>query len=153
MDIEKRFALLQNTYAASIAETVNTYDKLKVLDTIVERRKERQVQTAPFLNQQLGIETVEDVFCQLSEIYGCANWIVEKTADGYVAVATACKLCVLSKKMGGANPCYGWCLDPMSAMITAAGKIDAGSIAVKSTLMDGNCCKVLVNIRAEQNDT
>jgi hypothetical protein len=33
MDIEKRFALLQNTYMASIAETVNTYDKLKVLDT------------------------------------------------------------------------------------------------------------------------
>jgi hypothetical protein len=29
MDIEKRFALLQNTYAASIAETVNTYDKLR----------------------------------------------------------------------------------------------------------------------------
>jgi hypothetical protein len=58
MDIEKRLALVQNTYAASIAETVNTYDKLKALDTIVERRKERQAQTAPFLNQQLGIETV-----------------------------------------------------------------------------------------------
>ncbi len=153
MDIEKRLALLQNTYAASIAETVNTYDKLKVLDTIVERRKERQAQTAPFLNQQLGIETVEDVFCKLSEIYGCANWFVEKTDDGYIATAVSCKLCMLSKKMGGANPCNGWCLEPMFAMITAAGKIDAGSIAVESTLMTGNCCKVLVNIRTEQNDT
>jgi hypothetical protein len=153
MDIKKRLALLQNTYAASIAETVNTYAKLKVLDTIIERRKKRQAQTAPFLNQQLGIETVEDVFYKLSEIYGCANWSVEKTDDGYIATAVSCKLCALSKKMGGANPCNGWCLDPMFAMITAAGKIDVESITVESTLMGGDCCKVLVNIRKEQNDT
>ena len=78
---------------------------------------------------------------------------MEKTDDGYIATAVSCKLCTLSKKMGGANPCNGWCLDPMFAMITAAGKIDAGSIAVESTLMVGDCCKVLVNIRTEQNDT
>lgn len=42
MEIEKRLDMLQNTYAASIAETANTYNKLKVLETIVERRKERQ---------------------------------------------------------------------------------------------------------------
>ena len=153
MDIEKRLTLLQNTYAASIAETVNTYDKLKVLDTIVERRKERQAQTAPFLNQQLGIKTIEDVFYKLAEIYGCANWLVEKTGDGYIATAVSCKLCALSKKMGGANPCNGWCLDPMFAMITAAGKIDAESIAVESTLMTGNCCKVLVNIHTDPYST
>ncbi len=147
MDMEKRLSLLQNTYAASIAETVNTYDKLKVLDTIVERRKERQTQAAPFLNQQLGIKTVEDVFDKLSEIYGCANWLVERTDDGYVATAVSCKLCALAKKMGGANPCNGWCLDPMFAMITATGKSDVGSIAVESTLMTGDCCKVLVNNR------
>lgn len=70
MEIEKRFALLQNTYAASIAETVNTYERLGVLPAIVEKRKERQAQTALILNQQLGIEAVEDVFYKLSEIYG-----------------------------------------------------------------------------------
>ena len=144
MDIEKRLALLQNTYAASVAETVNTYEKLEVLDSIAERRKERQIQTAPFLNQQLGIKTVDEVFSKLSEIYGCANWAVEKTDDGYVATATACKLCALSKKMGGANPCNGWCLDPMFAMITAIGKINSDNLIVESTLMNGDCCKVLI---------
>jgi hypothetical protein len=89
MDIEKRLAMLQYTYAASIAETVNTYDKLKVLDTIVARRKERQAQTAPYLNQQLGIESVEDVFYKLSEIYGCASWSVEKTE-------LPCALCIIN---------------------------------------------------------
>jgi len=153
MDIEERLLLLQNTYAASIAEAVNTYDKLRVLDTIVEKKKERQTQTALFLNQQLGIETVEDVFCKLSEIFGCANWFVEKTNDDYIATAVSCKLCALSKKMGGANPCNGWCLDPIFAMIAATGKINAGSIIVKSTLMTGDCCKVLISTRTDQDDT
>ena len=151
MDIEKRLALLQNTYAASIAETVNTYDKLKVLNTIVESRKKGR-HRQHLLNQQLGIET-GGCFCRLSEIYGCAHWLVERTDDGYVATTASCKLCALSKKMGGANPCNGWCLDPMFAMISAASKVDAESIAVKSTLMTGDCCKVLVNTRTEQNDT
>lgn len=146
MEIEKRLTMLQNTYAASIAETVNTYEKIKALETIVERRKERQSLTAPYLNQQLGIQSVEDVFYKLSEIYGCANWSVEKTENGYIATATSCKLCALSKKMGGANPCNGWCLDPMIAMITELSKTDSKHITVKSTLMNADCCKVSVSI-------
>lgn len=149
MEIEKRLTMLQNTYAASVAETVNTYEKLKALDTIVEKRKERQIQTAPYLNQQLGIESIEDVFYKLSEIYGCANWSVEKTEDGYIATATSCKLCALSKKMGGANPCNGWCLDPMIAMLSAVSKIDAKYITVESTLMNGDRCKVFINTITE----
>lgn len=144
MVIEKRFALLQNTYAASIAEAVNTYERLGALPAIVAKRKERQAQTAPFLNQQLGVDTVEDVFYKLSEIYGCAEWTVEKADTGRVATATSCKLCSLSKKMGGANPCHGWCLDPMLAMIASIGKIDAEGIRVESTLIDGDCCKVRI---------
>ena len=153
MDAEKALTLLQNIYAASIAETANTYDRLMALDTIVERRKERQAQTAPFLNQQLGIETVEEVFGRLSEIFGCADWSVEKADDGYIATAASCKLCALSKKMGGANPCNGWCLDPMFAMIAAATPIDAGSIVVESTLLTGDCCRVLISTRTEPSDT
>lgn len=152
MEIEKRLAFLQNTYAVSIAETVNTYEKLKVLNAVVEKRKERQTQAALYLIQQLGINSVEDIFHTLSEIYGCANWAVMKTEDGYVAAATSCKLCALSKKMGGANPCDGWCLDPMAAMITAVGGIDAGNIIIESTLMNGKCCKILIHIHEEQNN-
>jgi hypothetical protein len=37
----------------------------------------------------------------------------------------------------------------MIAMIAAAGKIDTGSISVASTLMNGDCCKVLINTRAK----
>ncbi|MPM07774.1 hypothetical protein SDC9_54082 [bioreactor metagenome] len=144
MEIEKRLTMLQNTYAASIAEIVNTYDRLKVLDTIVEKRRLRQAQTAPYINEQLGITCVEDVFIKLSEVYGCANWSVEKAEEEYIATASTCKLCALSKKMGGASPCSGWCLDPMTAMLIAACKIDLDNIKVKSTLQSGDCCKVII---------
>lgn len=146
MEIEKRLIMLQNTYAASVAEAVNTYEKLGALEAIVERRKARQAQTAPYLNQQLGIQGVEDVFNKLSEVYGCANWSVEKSGEGYTATATACKLCALSKKMGGANPCNGWCLDPMIAMLSDACRIDSSSITVESTLLKDDCCKVSISV-------
>jgi len=149
MEMEKRLIVLQNTYAASVAETVNTYEKLRALETIVAKRKERQAQTAPYLNQQLGIQSVEDVFYTLSEIYGCANWSVEKAEENYVATATSCKLYALSKKMGGANPCNGWCLDPMIAMLSDVCKIDSKHITVESTLMNGDCCKVSINVGTE----
>jgi hypothetical protein len=145
MDIEKRLNILQNTYAAAIAEAVNTYENLKVLEAVVEKRKGRQVQTAPYLNQQLGIQDAEDVFYKLSEIYGCANWSVAKTDDGYVATATSCKLSALSKKMGGANPCSGWCLDPMTAMLCDICKTDSSCITVEGTLMNSDCCKVIIH--------
>jgi hypothetical protein len=38
-------------------------------------------------------------------------------------------------------------------MITAIGKIDAGNITVESTLITGDCCKVLINVHTEQSDT
>ncbi|MGI6772011.1 MAG: hypothetical protein GX264_05280 [Clostridiales bacterium] len=144
MKTEERLLMLQNTYAASVAETVNTYEKLKALDAVVRQRKERQSATAGYMNRQLNIQSVEDVFVKLSEIFGCADWSVQKTDVGYIAVATSCKLCALSKKMGGADPCRGWCLEPMFAMISAAGSIASESITVESTLMNGDCCKVLI---------
>jgi len=152
MEIEKRLMILQNTYAASIAETVNTYEKLKTLEAIVEKRKERQTQTAPYLNRQLGIQSIEDVFHTLSEIYGCADWTVEETEEGYAATAKSCKLCAMAKKMGGANPCRGWCLDPMIAMISAASEIDAERITVESTLMTEDRCKVVVDLQKTKDD-
>lgn len=145
MDPEKRLQMMQNTYAASVAETVNTYEKLQVLERIVATKAARQTQTAGTMLAMLGIDAPEGVFTTLAEVFGCANWQVRKTDTGFVAKASACKLCALSKKMGGANPCRGWCLDPMAAMVSAlTGGGDA--FVVKSTLMDGDACEVEVTI-------
>lgn len=144
METEQKLALLQNVYAAALAETVNTYAKLNVLEPIVAQKKTRQAQTAPYMIQQLGIHTVADVFARLTEVFGCANWTVSKTENGYTAQASSCKLCALCKKMGGANPCEGWCLDPMAAMISAVtnGKNNTNQLKAESTLMNADCCRI-----------
>lgn len=144
MENERKFALLQNIYAASLAENVNTYERIGVLTSIVAKKKERQKQSAPVINQQLEVKNIEDVFVKLAEVFGCANWAIEKTTDGYVAEATKCKLCALTKKMGGADPCRGWCLDPMFAMVSAVSGIGEENMKIESTLMDGSCCKVII---------
>jgi hypothetical protein len=144
MELEKKLSTLQFTYAASVAETVNTLNSLGALDTTVAKRKLRQAQAAPMLNRQVGVESVKDVFSKLVELYGCANWTVQKTSDGYDATATTCMLCALSKKMGGANPCHGWCLDPMIAMIGAVSGIPEDRITVESTLMDSDACRMRI---------
>lgn len=145
MEMEQRLATVQLTYAASVAETVNTYGKLGVLAEVVQRRKAQQGTTAPMMIKRLGIGSVEQVFTTISELYGCANWQIEQTEEGYEATATSCMLCALAKKAGGADPCRGWCLDPLSAMIEAVGGIPEEQIAVKSTLMDHDCCKVVIS--------
>ena len=48
MEIEKRLTILQNTYAASVAETVNTYEKFKELETIVEKEKKGNTDSSLF---------------------------------------------------------------------------------------------------------
>jgi hypothetical protein len=106
METEKKLLLMQNTYAATVAEAVNNYEKLKVLDKIVETKKERQAQTDPYMNTQLEVTSPEEVFTKLAGTFGCANWTIEKTADGFVANATSCKLCALSKRMAGISPSH-----------------------------------------------
>lgn len=144
MESEQKLAILQNVYAAAIAETVNTYQGLGALIAIEKRKQERQGQTAPYLLAQLGISTVEGVFSSLSNIFGCADWKVEHDGSGYNAVATTCKLCALSKKMGGASPCKGWCLDPMIAMIKALES--KATVDVEQTLMNGSSCCLTVKL-------
>ena len=117
-----------------------------MLEAVVAQKAQRQAQTAPMMNAQLGIASVPDVFIIMSDVFGCANWTVERTAEGYAARAASCKLCALSKRMGGANACNGWCLDPMRAMVSAADSAATG-FEVRSTLMDGDCCHVIIKTK------
>lgn len=144
MESEQKLSVLQNIYAAALAEAVNTYQGLSALPSIEKRKQERQAQTAPYLLSQLKITSIEGVFTCLSDLFGCANWSVQSTDSGYRATATACKLCAFSKKMGGASPCKGWCLDPMIAMIGAL-EPKAG-VMVESTLMDQSSCSLTITL-------
>jgi hypothetical protein len=140
MDTKKKLAFMQNVYAASIAESVNTYEKLNVLNYVEDANNTRLSQTASIINSQLDIQTPEQVITRIAEVFGYANWKVERKMSGFSAIATSCKLCALCKKSGGATPCMGWCLNLMRAMIAANDfTID---FSVRSTLMDGEYCQV-----------
>ena len=144
METEQKLAVLQNTYAAALAETVNTYAKLGALDNVVSAKAARQDQTAAAMLAMFTIREPGQVFTALAGVFGCANWQVRGTDTGLVATASACKLCALSKRMGGANPCRGWCLDPMAAMVK---KLDEHAcFTAKRTLMDGDACEVEVTL-------
>ena len=148
MDIEQRLMNLQNIYAASVAETVNTYQGLGQLTAIETKREARQAQSAPFMVKQLGLSSINEVFTGLSVIFGCANWHTESTEDGLVATATTCKLCALTKRMGGASPCKGWCLDPMIAMLKLMAEREgmSASVRVEETLMEHDACRLVVTL-------
>jgi hypothetical protein len=146
METENKLSLLQSTYAAALAEAANTFQQLGALESVVAAKAQRQALAAPVMNAQLGVAAVPDVFTVLSGVFGCANWTVEYTADGYTALATSCKLWALSKKMGGANVCHGWCLNPMRAMAQAVDET-VQDFAVESTLMDADCCRVVIRTR------
>lgn len=140
METKKKLAILQYIYAASIAETVNTYDKLNMLKYVEDTKNASLSQTASIINSQLDIQTPEQVITHIAEVFGCANWKIQRKMNGFSAIATSCKLWELCKKSGGAYPCKGWCLNPMRAMIAANDyTID---FSVKSTLMDAEYCQV-----------
>lgn len=149
MEQEKKLAFLQNVYAASVAESVNLYHSLGQLHSVVSQKEMKQALTAPYMIQQLGIESVEDIFVQLSGLFGCANWTVERTSNGYCATATTCKLCALSKKMGGASPCHGWCIDPIVAMVNTILANQGKTVTTKleSTLMENTACKLVITVQ------
>ena len=140
METEKKLVILQNMYAVSIAEAVNTYAKLNVLNYVENSNIARLSQTASLINSQLDIQTPEQVITYIAEVFGYANWKIERKMNGFSAIATSCKLCALCKKSEGANPCIGWCLNPMRVMIAANDYTIY--FTVKSTLMDGEYCQV-----------
>jgi hypothetical protein len=151
MDMNQKLMSLQHIYAASVAETVNTYHGLGQLAAIETKREARQAQSAPFMVQQLDISTMEEVFTQLTAIFGCADWQTERTNEGLSVKATTCKLCALSKRMGGASPCKGWCLDPMIAMLEVIAKREGvnASVKVEGTLMEHDQCTLVVTLHPQ----
>ena len=83
MDIEKRLALLQNTYAASIAETVNTYDKLNLMMVCSART-----------NITITGIKINPVAVRFASMPSSENWLTEqsphtKPCRGIIAAGTA----------------------------------------------------------------
>lgn len=142
MENEKKIKMLQMFYAGVLADSVLRFGKEGVLEKVTLEKKQEQLLTGKVRANQLGIEKPEQVFEYLADLFGCANWKVDQTEEGFEAKATNCMLCALSKKLGADCPCNIYCLDAMEGMVKG---LDANSdYNVVSTLWKDHECKVAV---------
>ena len=142
MENEKKLKMLQMFYAGALADSVLRLGKEGVLEKVITEKKQEQMEGGKMRAAQLGIQSPKEVFEVLPEIFGCANWNVLQTAEGFEAKATSCMLCALSKKLGTESPCNIYCLDAMEGMVK--GIDENAEYKVVSTLWKENECKILV---------
>lgn len=134
----KEHKLLQLFYAGVLADSVNNYNKSGILQKITEAKSHQQEVAAPSQLKQLGITNASELFTKFSEIFGCIEWKVSSTEESISATGESCLLCSISKKMGTAQPCHMYCINPFKSLAKALEP--SLTLQVKETLWDGNKC-------------
>ncbi len=142
MELEKKLKSLQMIYAGMLADAVNHFGKAGLLEEVTAGKREIQLSTGKASAQSIGINTPEDVFTVLADIFGCADWKVTSGENGFEVEATRCILCAMAKKMNAPSPCYIYCLNPMEGMVK--GLNPKLQFQVVETLWDGESCRVEV---------
>ncbi len=72
-------------------------------------------------------------------------WKVEGEEKAFTAEARGCLLCAMGKRMGSAQPCRLYCINPMEGMIK--GLDPSLALITRETLWDGERC--LFEVRKE----
>ena len=145
MDTAKHVQILQMAYAGALADTVLQFSKEGVLERVTERKRREQLATGKQRLAAFGITKPEEVFLNLSELFGCARWeIVNNSAESFLAQSSSCTLCAIAKKLGAPSPCNLYCLDPMEGLVKAIAPVSV--YTAESTLWEGKQCRVKVNI-------
>lgn len=143
MDAQAHIRMLQQAYAAQLADTVVRYGQAGILEDVTAVKRAQRLQTGAAQAAQLGIAEPEQAFTRSAQLFGCADWAVEAGEDGaFRAEAGHCLLCAMVKKMGGPSPCRIFCLDPIEAVVRGL-RADA-EFDVQETLYDGERCRVQV---------
>lgn len=149
MKLEQKVKLLQTVYAGALVDFMLRMEKEGIIEKVTSEKKEEQMLIGKLHASQFGIEKPEDTFIKLSELFGCANWMIKNDNEGFVAEATSCILCIMAKKMGAQSPCNIFCLDPMEGMIK--GINPDLTYDVMETLWIGRKCKVEVKQMISMN--
>jgi len=143
--MEQKLKTLQMYYAAALADSTLRYGKAGILDEVTAQKRGEQMASGAALAERFSVKEPQDVFLKTADTYGCADWVCEKTSDGFVATASRCILCAISKKICEYSPCQIHCLSPMEAMVK--GIAPEAEFVVAETLWDSDKCKVHIVIR------
>lgn len=143
MELEQKMKTLQMYYAAALADSTLRYGDAGILDKITRQKRDEQMKAGAALAERFGVKEPKQAFEKTQDVYGCANWTCEDTDDGFIATASNCMLCAISKKMGTYSPCQIHCLSPIEAMAKAvAPSID---FITEKTLWSDDRCVVYIN--------
>ena len=145
MELEQKLKTLQMYYAAALADSTLRYGKAGILDKVIEQKRDEQMKNGAALAERFGVKEPKQAFEKTKEMYGCANWFCEDKEDGFIATATNCMLCALSKRMGASSPCQIHCLSPIEAMVQ--GVNPGAAYKVEKTLWDNDKCVVMVTYK------
>ncbi|MDI9494902.1 MAG: L-2-amino-thiazoline-4-carboxylic acid hydrolase [Bacillota bacterium] len=149
MGLEQKFKMLQMIYAGALTDFVLRMGKEGILEKVTLEKREEQMLNGKIRAAQFGIEKPEGVFLVLSDLFGCADWTVERNDEGIKAQATKCMLCAMAKKTGAQSPCNIFCLDPMEGMMR--GLNPDIEFDVRETLWSGQKCTVNVTKKEPVN--
>lgn len=134
--MEQEMKRLQLFFAAAQSDAAYQYGKHGIMEEVTREKAELQEFTAAGQLQQLGVDSVEKLYASFRKLFGCADWELEETENGFDAVAGHCLLCSIAKKQGAQKPCSLFCINPFRAY----GKALGYSLDAKETLWDGNRC-------------
>jgi len=141
---EQKLKTLQMYHAAALADSVLRYGSSNILDAVTKQKKDEQMKAGGILAERFKVKEPCDAFTKTAEIYGCADWVCQKTDTGFTAKAARCMLCSISKQMGKYSPCAVYCLSPIEAMIK--GIAPESEFKTESTLWEGDNCTVHVKL-------
>jgi hypothetical protein len=143
MEAEKQIRILQAAYAGVIADAVMQLGRENVLESVTERKHKEQLSLGKMRAAQFGINSPEEAFEKISDLFGCAKWeITQKNESRFTAQTNACLLCGMAKKMGAQSPCRLYCLSPMEGMVK--GLSPQAKFNVDETLWNGAACRITV---------
>ncbi|OFX84013.1 MAG: hypothetical protein A2W99_03315 [Bacteroidetes bacterium GWF2_33_16] len=129
---------LQLFYAGVLADSVKYYDKAGILGIVTEEKRKQQEVAAAAQLKQLDIKSVSELFEEFSKIFGCINWEVKTAKTKTTAHGKSCLLCSISKRMGTAQPCFLYCINPFKALINHINS--EYTLKINQTLWESDQC-------------
>jgi hypothetical protein len=110
-----------------------------ILEEVTETKFNQQQFAASAQLKQLGINSAEELFERFSKIFGCIQWKVSTNKERIIAMGESCLLCSISKKIGTAQPCYMYCINPFKSLAKALEP--SLNLSVNETLWNGHKCE------------
>lgn len=130
---------LQLVYAAALIDSLRTYTNHGITKQVEAEQRSRQAIKGAQTVQMLGITDPEDIFQQLSTLFGCAHWTTVTKDNTTIATTSQCLLCALAKRQGTDSPCALYCTQPIEGILQALD--DTKTLFVEDTLFAGDECR------------